>query len=98
MKKIKWMVFIVTLVMFIPFAGMAGDFDGKDTLLFASQKVYECSFMNGCQEIEAADINLPSFLIINFKKKTITAPPESWRKDVSKIERMENKDGVLYIQ
>jgi hypothetical protein len=98
MKQIKWMFFIVLLVMFIPFAGMAGDFDGKETLLFASLEVYECSLNNGCKEIEAADINLPSFLIINFKKKTITAPPESGKKTISKIERIERKDGMLFIQ
>jgi hypothetical protein len=98
MKQIKWMFFIVLLVMFIPFAGMAGDFDGSDTLLFASQEVYECSLKNGCNEIEAVDINLPSFLIINFEKKTITAPPESGKKAISKIERIERKDGMLFVQ
>ena len=98
MKQIKWMVFIVLLVMFIPFSVMAGDFDGSGPLLFASQEVYECSFMSGCQEIQAADINLPSFLIIDFKKKTITAPPESGNKNVTKIERIEKTDGVLFIQ
>jgi hypothetical protein len=98
MKKLKWMFFIVLLVMFMPFTVMAGDFDGSAPLLFASQEVYECSFQNGCKEIEAVDINLPSFLIINFKKKTITAPPESGRKAISKIERVERKDGMLFVQ
>lgn len=98
MKKIKWMVFIVLLVMFVPSSLMAGDFDGSVTLLFASQEVYECSLGNGCKEIEAEDIDLPSFLIINFEKKTITAPPESGRKAITKIERIEEKGGVLYIQ
>jgi hypothetical protein len=92
------MFFIVLLVMFIPFSLMAGDFDGSGPLLFASQEVYECSLENGCKEIEAVDINLPSFLIINFKKKTITATPESGRKAITKIERIEKKDGVLFVQ
>jgi hypothetical protein len=98
MKKLKWMFFIVLLVRFIPFAGMAGDFDGSDTLLFASQEVYEISFQSGCKEMEAVDINLPPFLIINFKQKEITATPESGRKAISKIERVERKDGMLFIQ
>ena len=98
MKQIKWMVSIILFIMFIPFSVMAGDFDGSVTLLFASQEVYECSLGNGCKEIEAEDIDLPSFLIINFKKKTITAPPESGRKAITKIERIEKKGGVLYIQ
>ncbi len=98
MKKIKWVFFIVLPAMFIPFSVMAGDFDGSGTLLFASQEVHECSAKKGCKEREAADINLPSFFIINFEKKTITAPPESERKDVTKIKRIENKDGVLYVQ
>ena len=98
MKQIKRMFFIVLLVVFIPFSVMAGGFDGSGPLLFASQEVYECSFKNGCQEIEAEDINLPTFLVINFKKKTITAPPESGIKAVSKIERIERKDGMLFVQ
>lgn len=98
MKQIKWMFFIVSLAVFMPFPVMAGSFDGTVTLLFASQEVYECSLGNGCKEIEAEDINLPSFLIINFKKKTITAPPESGNKNVTKIERIEKTDGVLFIQ
>jgi len=98
MKKIKWMFFVVLLVMFMPFSVMAGDFDGSVTLLFALQDVYDCSSTGGCQKIEAADINLPSFLIIDFKKKTITAPPESGDKNVTKIERIEETDGVLFLQ
>ena len=98
MKLIKCIFFIVLLGMFVPFSVMAGDFDGSVPLLFASQKVYECSLMNGCNEVEAADIKLPSFLIIDFKEKKITATPESERKDVTKIERIEKQDGVLFIQ
>ena len=98
MKQIKWMFVIVLLVMFMPFSVMAGGFDGSEPLLFVLQEVYECSPENGCKDIEDEDINLPSLLIINFKKKEITATPESGRKDVSKIERIERKDGMLYLQ
>jgi hypothetical protein len=98
MKKIKWMFINVLLIMFIPFSLMAADFDGSGPLLFASQEAYECSLGNGCKEIEAEDIDLPSFLIVNFKKKTITATPESGRKAITNIERIEKKDGVLYVQ
>jgi len=98
MRQIKWMLFIVLFVMFIPFSLMAGSFDGSDPLLFASQEVYECSLKNGCNEIEAVDINLPSFLIINFKQKEISATSESGRKAITKIERIESKDGMLYVQ
>ena len=98
MKRIKWLLIVLGLAVLIPFPVMAGNFDGSVTLLFASQEVYECGFMSGCQEIEAADINLPSFLIIDFKKKTITATPESGNKNVTAIKRIEKMDGVLFIQ
>ena len=98
MKKIKWIFFIALLVMFIPFSLLAGDFDGSTSLIFASQEVYECSLENGCKEIESADINLPSFLIIKFSKKEISATPESGRKAITKIERIERNDGILYVQ
>jgi hypothetical protein len=98
MKTIKGMVSIVLLVMFVPCSGMAGDFDGSKTLLFATQKGFECTPRNGCKEVALEDLNLPSFYIINFKKKEITATPESGIEDVSKIERMETYDGMLLIQ
>ena len=98
MKKIKWMVSIVLLVMFLPCSGMAEDFDGSKTLLFATQKGFECTSRNGCEEVSLEDLNLPSFYIIDFKKKMITATPESGIEEVSKIERMESYDGMLLIQ
>lgn len=98
MKHIKWGFFIVLWVMFTPFSGMAGEFDGSKPLLFAAREVHQCTPMNGCKEIEVEDINLPPFLIVNFKQKTITATPESGRKDITKIERIENKDGMLFVQ
>lgn len=98
MKKAKWIVSIGLLVIFMPCSGLAGDFDGSKTLLFATQKGFECTSTNGCEEVSLEDLNLPSFYIINFKKKVITATPESGIEEVSKIERMESYDGMLLIQ
>jgi len=98
MKTIKWMVSIVLLVMFVPCLCMAGDFDGSKTLLLATQKGFECTSKYGCEEVSLEDLNLPSFYMINFKNKEITATPESGIEEVSKIERMESYDGMLLIQ
>ena len=48
--------------------------------------------------MKSAIRNPDTILIINFKKKEISATPESGRKAITKIERIESKDGMLYVQ
>ena len=97
MKKMLWMISIALFVFVAPFSVMAGDFDGSKPLLFASIEVFEV-LPRGCQEIEAENIILPAFFVINFEERKIIATPESGRKDITKIERMENIEGMLILQ
>ncbi|MFC1824024.1 hypothetical protein ACFL9T_15045 [Thermodesulfobacteriota bacterium] len=97
MKKVIWEISIALFIIASPFVVMAGDFDGSKPLLFAAIEVYEVN-PKGCQEIEAGDINLPNFFIIDFTKKSLTPTPESGITEVSKIERMERVDGLLILQ
>ncbi|MFC1823918.1 hypothetical protein ACFL9T_14505 [Thermodesulfobacteriota bacterium] len=97
MKRFKLMGLALLCILITPCLVLAGDFDGSKLLLFAAIEVYEV-LPKGCQEIEAEDINLPSFFIIDFAKKSLTPTPESRIKEVSKIERMERVDGMLILQ
>ena len=98
MNRLNAIIMIVFFSCFAPFPVAAGDFDGSKPLLFAAIEVYECSPKRGCSEIEAEDIDLPTFFIINFAEKKIMPTPESGRTASSTIERLENVDGMVILQ
>ena len=49
-------------------------------------------------KVTAEIANIPRFLKINFKKKTITATEESGRKDVTQIKNFERINGKMILQ
>jgi hypothetical protein len=51
-----------------------------------------------CTEIEPEEVNLPDFLVINFKKKIITATKEGGLQRTSPIENRKLIDGKLIVQ
>lgn len=98
MKKF-WIISIVVLISLgIPFAAVAGDFDGSRPLLFSVISVIECTPDGNCREVTAESAHLPQFFKIDFEKKRITRAMGSAGKQVTDIERMERVDGKLILQ
>jgi hypothetical protein len=98
MKKF-WIVSIVVLISFgIPFAAVAGDFDGSGPLVFSVISVIECTPDGNCRAVTAENADLPQFLKIDFEKKRITRAMGGEGKQVTDIERMERVDGKLILQ
>ena len=103
MKKLimsKLMVVITALlcIFFIPLSVNAGEFDGSQTLYCALMDTVQCMPGGKCQEVEAEEVNLPSFIVIDFKKEKITIPEVRGNKRTSKIENKKQVDGKLIIQ
>ena len=82
----------------IPFSAMAGNFDGSKALYCALMDTVQCLPGGECQEVETEDVNLPDFIMINFKKKIITTTKEGGSERSSKIENRELIDGKLIVQ
>jgi hypothetical protein len=97
MKKWTAIAFLLFCMGTFPLMASAGNFDGSKTLLFTATKVFECTPMDGCDEVTVEEVFLPQFMKIDVKKKEISAFPVT-KTPASKIERMETVDGKLILQ
>jgi hypothetical protein len=98
MKKWHGIIFTLFLVILTPLLVSAGDFDGSVPLICDVVKTIECGENGNCQNGTADSINMPQFLRVNFKSKTITGKRVGEEVRTSKIENMERSDGKLILQ
>jgi len=92
------MVLALSFIFVAPFSVEAGDFDGSKLLLCAIVEGFDCALNVGeCLEIEAEDMNIPKFLNINFKEKTISGTRENGELATTKMENTVRKDGTLIL-
>ena len=85
-------------IFFTPLSVTADNFDGSKVLYCALMDTVQCIPGGECQEIEAEEVNLPNFLVIDFKKEKITTTKARGNKRTSKIENKKQVDGKLIIQ
>ena len=88
----------VLLLLGLPLAAPAGDFDGTKPVLCAVVKVIECTLENGCLEVTPESVALPSFLKVDFEKKTVTPARGSDGDRSSDIDRLEHVGGLVILQ
>jgi hypothetical protein len=88
----------VLLLLSLPFAAPAGDFDGTKPLLCSVNAVIECTPEGGCREVAPESVALPLFLKVDFEKKSVTAARQSDGNRNSDIKRMERLGGKLILQ
>jgi hypothetical protein len=98
MNKIKLLITILIVIFCLPSQALAGDFDGSKPLICAVIEAFDCAPDEDCQPGNAQIINLPQFLKINFKEKTITGNLESGELRTTKILGMERINGKLILQ
>ena len=88
----------VLCTVLIPLSVTAGEFDGSKPLYCALMDAVQCFPGGECQEVEAEEVNLPSFIVIDFKKEKITTTKARGNKRTSKIENKKQVDGKLIVQ
>jgi len=98
MNKIKLMALALLCLILTPLSSSAGPFDGSVPLLCAVIQVVECDAGGECYPVQPEIANIPRFLKVNFKNKTISATEESGRKDTSRIKNIERVNGNLILQ
>ena len=98
MKKIKLMGLALLCLIVTPLSIAAAQFDGSTPLLCAVIQVVECGAGGDCYPVQPEIANIPRFLKINFKNKTISTTEESGRKDTSRIKNIERAKGNLILQ
>jgi hypothetical protein len=77
-------------------AAGAADFDGSHQLLCAPTDVAQCDAAARCERVSPSEVDLPSFLRVDFKKKAIRnlEPPER----STPIENIRSADGLTVLQ
>jgi hypothetical protein len=98
MKTLITVSMAVLLLLSLPLAARAGDFDGIKPLLCSVITVIECTPENGCREVAPDSVALPSFLKVDFEKKTVTPVRESDGNRNSDINRLEHVGGLVILQ
>jgi hypothetical protein len=86
------------LLLSLPCAAQAGDFDGTKPLLCSVVTVIECTREDGCLEVAPESVALPSFLKVDFEKKTVTQAGDSDGNRNSDINRLEHVGGLVILQ
>lgn len=98
MKTLKLTVLFIVGVYLVPLVSYAGDFDGSKPLLFSVKNVIECSPNGECQSVTPEEVNLPDFLIIDFKKNIISPLVDGKEDRNTLIKCMESIEGKLILQ
>ncbi len=98
MKKWHGLILTLFLVGLTPLLVSAGDFDGSVPLICTVIETIECGENGKCQNGTADSINIPQFLKVNFKSKTITGKKAEGEVRTTKIEITERSDGKLILQ
>jgi hypothetical protein len=74
-------------------AALAGDFDGSSPLICAAVQAMDCVVGEECVRGLAADIGAPTFMRIDFERKTVIGPKRS-----SPVHFMEASGEQLLLQ
>ena len=97
-KKIG-MVSLLFLV-WISLPAQAADFDGSTPLFCAFTKAIQCHHQEGCQQVFPEDVNLPTFVKIDFKNKLVSATSETQdgKTRTTEIKSFQRANGQLILQ
>ncbi|ELS04231.1 hypothetical protein Xen7305DRAFT_00039590 [Xenococcus sp. PCC 7305] len=76
----------------------AADFDSSEPFVCTVIDVTECIMGGGCKEVTAEEINLPRYLWIDTRKKTIQSKKEADESRISNIDQVKVVDNKLMLQ
>ena len=76
----------------------AGDFDGSKPLLCAPGDARQCTVDAGCEHVSVDAINIPRFITVDAKKKTLTGIDADGENESTKIKSVELNGGKTILQ
>ena len=91
--------FLLALGATAPGFARAADFDGSRKLLCAPTDAVQCEGAGECVRAEVEDLNVPKFLIIDFKNKKLAGTAEGAAgTPIQNVEKLENQTVLQGIQ
>ncbi len=76
----------------------ADNLDGVDKMICAAAQVQICIESDACYAASAAELGVPSFVIIDTKKKTISTTKASAENRSTAFSTVFKNDGIIYLQ
>ena len=76
----------------------ADDVSGKDRILCAINKVMVCTEYGECLEVFPSDIGVPSFIIVDSRKKLMSTTESSLENRSTEIQNLSRENGRLFLQ
>ena len=93
----------ISLLLFlgaISFSAQAADIDGSTPIFCAFTKAMQCHHQQGCDQVSPEDVNLPTFVKVDFKNKLVSAISETpeGKTRTTEIKSFQRVDGQLVLQ
>jgi len=79
-------------------AALADNLDGVDKMICAAAQVQICIESDACYSASAEELGVPTFVIIDTKKKTISTTKASVENRSTTFSTVSKDDGVIYLQ
>ena len=79
-------------------AAFAGDLSDAEKLICSSGKALMCYEEGTCTSVIAFDVGIPDFVLVDLKKKTVSAVGTSDEKRSTPIDHLTRENNSLYLQ
>ena len=89
---------VMLLLLGLPMAASAEDFDDSKPLICSTTRIIECTPYSECQEVTPESVAVPRFLLVDLDKKTIHSVGKKDGNRKSIIKRLERLGGSVILQ
>jgi hypothetical protein len=89
---------VACLIMVLPNAAMAGDFDGSRAITGTVDRLIEINRERVIENVDPDTVGLPKKFIIDFKARTMRPAPDSLVRRVVHIKRIDHIEDKLILQ
>ena len=94
MKKLA----VLSAGMLLVVSALADNLEGVDKMICAAGQVQICIENNMCYPANAAELDVPDFVIIDLGKKVISTTKASDQNRSTPLKYIERADGLVYLQ
>lgn len=99
MNRVKeFLTLVACLVMGLPVAAMAGDFDGSRPITGTVDRLIEINRQRIIENVDPETVGLPKKFIIDFKSRRMRGTPDSLVRRVVRIKRIDHIEDKLILQ
>jgi len=89
---------VIVAGMLLVVSALADNLEGVDKMICAAGQVQICIENDMCYPANAAELDVPDFVIIDLKKKVISTTKASNQNRSTPLKYIERADGLVYLQ